>query len=216
MLDNSAQATLRGNIMYALGNDRYMFRDLSGDIVIEIAEDRWQGVYVSTYDRIEISGEFIRAADSQQTAYVAVELLSKTNAALVSYTANNTFIWPVNGSLTSAFGWRRSPITGKQEYHSGIDIAAATGTPVRAAQAGQVTTVGHNNVYGNYIIITHSGGYSTLYGHLSSTRVRTGVMVESGEHIGAVGSTGQSTGPHLHFTVYRNGTAINPINLLTR
>lgn len=214
--DNTAQAALQGNITYALGNDRYLFRDHSGEIIIEITQDRWQGMFVSPADSIEISGGLNRTGNNLQAVYMEVERITKISEQQISHTAGNIFTWPVNGRLTSAFGWRRSPVTGRQNFHNGIDIAAPAGTPVRAAQSGQVTSAGYNNVYGNYIIITHRGGYSTLYGHLSTTLTRTGAAVETGEHIGAVGSTGTSTGPHLHFTIYRSGTAVNPINLLTR
>ena len=80
--------------------------------------------------------------------------------------------------------------------------------------AGRVTAVGYNNVYGNYVVINHHSGYRTLYGHLNAIRTRTGAYVVQGERVGDVGSTGQSTGPHLHFTVYKNGVTVNPRALM--
>jgi murein DD-endopeptidase MepM/ murein hydrolase activator NlpD len=124
------------------------------------------------------------------------------------------FIWPVTGRLSSPYGWRLSPFTRVRQFHSGIDIAAPTGTPVRAAMAGRVAQVGYNNVWGNFIMINHHSGYRTFYAHLSVVRARTGAFVSTGERIGDVGSSGQSTGPHLHFTVYRNGITVNPRTLM--
>ena len=112
--------------------------------------------------------------------------------------------------LSSRFGWRASPFTGKRSYHSGVDMACSQGTNVYAALAGTVTTVGYNSVYGNYIIITHHSGYKTLYGHLSATLVTKGAKVLTDTRIGKVGSTGMSTGPHLHFTVFKFGKTVDP------
>ena len=124
------------------------------------------------------------------------------------------FIWPCSGYLTSLYGYRSSPFTGVRQFHSGIDIGAPTGTPVRAAMAGRVSFVGYDDTFGNYIVINHHSGYRTLYAHLSVTRVRAGSYVANGERIGDVGSTGLSTGPHLHFTVYKNGVTVNPRALM--
>jgi len=124
------------------------------------------------------------------------------------------FIWPAIGPVTSPFGWRTSPFGGGRQFHSGIDIGAPMGAPVRAAMAGRVSSAGWDNVMGNFVVINHHSGYRTLYGHLSRILVRQGAYVATGERIGDVGSTGQSTGPHLHFTVFRNGVLVNPRNLM--
>jgi murein DD-endopeptidase MepM/ murein hydrolase activator NlpD len=124
------------------------------------------------------------------------------------------FIWPTSGRITSGYGFRRSPFTGARQFHSGIDIGAPTGTPVRAAMSGRVTHVGFDNTFGNTVIISHHSGYRTLYAHLNVARVRPGAYVQTGERIGDVGSTGLSTGPHLHFTVYKNGVTVNPRSLM--
>ncbi|MDR2101441.1 MAG: M23 family metallopeptidase [Treponema sp.] len=125
------------------------------------------------------------------------------------------FIYPIRGRLTSPFGWRNDPISGVRRYHAAVDLAASTGTPVKAAMDGKVSTVGFNSVYGKYIIISHNSGYQTMYAHLSITSVSQGAPVYQGTKIGEVGSTGYSTGPHLHFAVYKNGRAINPLDLLS-
>ena len=117
--------------------------------------------------------------------------------------------------LSSKYGWRDSPFNaGKRTFHGGIDMAIASGTPVYAALDGSVSATGYNATYGNYVIITHHSGYKTLYGHLSSINCRKGNFVYTNTMIGRVGSTGMSTGPHLHFTVYKNGKTINPLVVL--
>jgi len=125
------------------------------------------------------------------------------------------FIWPINGVITSPYGSRIDPFnSGRRQFHTGIDIRGGYGTPIRAAMAGRVSQVGYDNVLGNYVVITHHSGYRTLYGHMSVIRTRTGAYVALGERIGDVGSTGLSTGPHLHFTVYKNGVLVNPRPLI--
>jgi murein DD-endopeptidase MepM/ murein hydrolase activator NlpD len=123
-------------------------------------------------------------------------------------------IWPVAGYITSLYGYRLSPFTKARQFHSGLDIGAGMGTPIRAAMAGRVTTVGYDGSFGNYVVITHHSGYRTLYAHMSVARVKPGAYVGIGERIGDVGSTGLSTGPHLHFTVYKNGVTVNPRTLM--
>ncbi|MDX6670949.1 MAG: hypothetical protein QOI91_1312 [Solirubrobacteraceae bacterium] len=118
------------------------------------------------------------------------------------------FIWPVNGTFTSPFGMRWGRL------HAGIDIAAPTGTPIRAADSGTVQIAGMTGGYGNYTCIGHGGGISTCYGHQSSIGVSVGQNVSQGEVIGAVGSTGHSTGPHLHFEVRINGNPVDPMGYL--
>jgi murein DD-endopeptidase MepM/ murein hydrolase activator NlpD len=125
------------------------------------------------------------------------------------------FMWPANGAITSFYGWRRDPFNrSRRHFHNGIDIKGSTGAPVRAAMAGRVSSVGYDNVFGNYVIISHNSGYRTLYGHMSVIRTRTGAYVAQGERIGDIGNTGQSTGSHLHFTVYKNGATTNPRALM--
>ena len=125
------------------------------------------------------------------------------------------FIHPVRGArLTSPFGWRNDPISGVRRHHAAVDLAAPQGTPIRAAMEGRISALGFNATYGNFIIISHPGNYQTLYAHLHSVSVRRGDQVRQGTQIGTVGSTGYSTGPHLHFAVYRNGRAVNPLDYL--
>ncbi|MGR4065624.1 MAG: murein hydrolase activator EnvC family protein [Vulcanimicrobiaceae bacterium] len=120
------------------------------------------------------------------------------------------FSWPVSGTITSPFGWRRNPFGGAPEFHQGLDIAAPSGTTVTAAASGTIIMAQWYGGYGNYILIDHGGGYSTGYGHLSAMYVSSGQQVARGQAIGAVGSTGESTGPHLHFEVRINGKPVDP------
>ncbi|MCI6799299.1 MAG: M23 family metallopeptidase [Spirochaetia bacterium] len=116
--------------------------------------------------------------------------------------------------ITSYFGWRGSPFTGRRQFHGGIDMACSTGTPIYAAMEGVISYRGYSNVYGNYVIVTHHSGYKTLYGHMSRfSKLTVGNRVTTGSVIGYVGSTGQSTGSHCHFTVFKNGRMVDPYNL---
>ena len=124
------------------------------------------------------------------------------------------FIWPYPGYVTSGYGYRIAPFGGTRQFHSGLDIGAPMGAPLRAAMAGRVAQVGHDNTFGNYVVINHHSGYRTFYAHLSVVRVKAGAFVGTGERIGDVGSTGLSTGPHVHFTVYKNGVTVNPRTLM--
>lgn len=112
--------------------------------------------------------------------------------------------------VTSEFGWRTHPITGDRKFHRGIDFGAAKGTPIYAVDAGRVVFAGDKDGYGKAVVIQHQGSLSTLYGHASQLYVRQGQQVVRGQMIAAVGSTGFSTGPHLHFEVHVNGVAQNP------
>lgn len=124
------------------------------------------------------------------------------------------FLRPVaNGRLTSSFGMRRHPLLGYSRLHKGIDFGAPTGTPIMAAADGVVKVAGWNGGHGNYVKINHAGGLGTGYGHMSRIAVRAGQRVTQGTIIGYVGSTGLSTGPHLHYEMYKNGVAVNPTSV---
>lgn len=126
------------------------------------------------------------------------------------------FVCPIHGKyrISSRYGWRSDPFTRNRSFHNGIDMATHRGTPVFAALAGVVVSTGYSPVYGNHVIIRHHSGYKTLYGHLNSIFTSANRYVNTATQIGTVGSTGRSTGPHLHFTVYKNGATINPFTVL--
>ncbi len=123
-------------------------------------------------------------------------------------------IWPAKGWLTSRFGYRISPFTGRRQMHAGLDIAAAPGTPVIAPARGRVKFVGRKGPLGNTVVLDHGYGVRTLYGHNADLHVSVGDEVVRGQQIASVGSTGRSTGPHLHYVVEVGGKAKDPLNYI--
>jgi murein DD-endopeptidase MepM/ murein hydrolase activator NlpD len=122
------------------------------------------------------------------------------------------FIWPVEGQLTSPFGEREHVMGGGgAQFHAGLDISVPPGTPVQAAQAGTVTFAGYNGAYGKVVKIEHAGGFSTLYAHNSRLLVYVGQAIDAGQVICLSGSSGRSTGPHLHFEVHKDGWPVDPL-----
>ncbi|MBR4858291.1 MAG: M23 family metallopeptidase [Clostridia bacterium] len=119
-----------------------------------------------------------------------------------------------NARITSEFGYRTNPVSGKYGFHTGIDLAADEGTPVAASFYGKIIETGSSDVWGNYILMEHSENFQTYYCHLSEIYVSKGAVIRQGETVGLVGSTGWSTGPHLHFEVRINGVRVNPASLL--
>ena len=130
----------------------------------------------------------------------------------ITIDSETSYLWPLPGyyRLSSQFGYRIHPITGKAHSHTGIDIPASGGTPILACKSGQVVTSAYHYSYGNYVVVDHGGGNSTLYAHMSSRGVSEGQMVTQGQTIGYVGTTGSSTGTHLHLEVRDNYTRVDP------
>jgi murein DD-endopeptidase MepM/ murein hydrolase activator NlpD len=126
------------------------------------------------------------------------------------HSSGGPWVWPVNGPITSPFCERRS----YEACHPGMDIGVPSGTPIHAADGGRVAIAGWTGGYGNYTCIQHSSSLSSCYGHQSRIVVHVGQDVSQGQVIGAVGSTGHSTGPHLHFEARVNGSVVNPLNYL--
>lgn len=122
--------------------------------------------------------------------------------------------WPVQGSVTSAFGERKNPLGPGEDFHPGIDIAAESGSPVAAAAAGRVIAAGPEGGYGNLVVLDNGNGVTTRYAHCSQIFARVGEFVSPGQTIAAVGSTGASTGPHLHFEVRVGNRAVDPAQVL--
>jgi len=125
-------------------------------------------------------------------------------------------IWPAHGWLTGTFGGRSDPFTGEPGYHQGIDISTEKGQPIYATANGTVESATYTGDYGNFIVVRHGFGLTTRYGHLSSFAAKTGQRVKRGDVIGYVGSTGRSTGAHVHYEILANGKLINPLQLLTQ
>jgi len=125
-------------------------------------------------------------------------------------------IWPARGWLTGTFGGRSDPFTGEPAFHQGLDISTEKGQPVFATADGRVETASYTGDYGNLIVIKHGFGLATRYGHLSAFAKKPGSSVKRGDVIGYVGSTGRSTGAHVHYEILSNGQLINPLQLLTQ
>ena len=125
-------------------------------------------------------------------------------------------IWPAKGWLTGRFGGRSDPFTGQAAFHQGLDISANKGQPVYATADGRVESAAYVSEYGNLIVLHHEFGITTRYGHLSGFNVKPGQTVHRGDVIGYVGSTGRSTGAHLHYEILANGKLLNPLQLLTQ
>ena len=158
-------------------------------------------------------------AESAAAAEIQAEIAKKQKQLEEERKQNNIvissesgYLWPLPGyyRLSSLFGYRIDPITGVAHSHTGIDIPASGGTPILAAKSGQVVTSAYHYSYGNYVVIDHGNGNSTLYAHMSSRAVSEGQMVTQGQVIGYVGTTGSSTGNHLHFEVRDNYTRVDP------
>lgn len=160
--------------------------------------------------------------------YAAIERTGAATVRLMKWTLNGrtdwidangagrqvaTMAWPVAGRITSGFGLRVHPILRFARMHRGIDFGAGYGAPIVAAADGQVTASGWSGGYGRQVRIAHGGGIATTYSHMSRLVAEPGSFVRQGQLIGYVGSSGLSTGPHLHYEVYRNGTAVNPLSV---
>jgi len=197
-----------GQVLRIPNQDGIMSTVLEDDTLETIAER-----YRSDAEAIRVANQlFSEAALPGSTLFIPGGRLSWEERQEIN---GDLFMWPVAGRITSGFGWRRDPFgSGRREFHNGIDIAARMGTPIRAAMGGRVSTTGFDHVLGNFVIVTHPRGYRTLYAHMSRISVRQGAFIGAGERIGYVGSTGRSTGPHLHFTVFRQGSVINPRTVL--
>lgn len=133
--------------------------------------------------------------------------------------SGESFLFPLPAGvgvvLTSPYGYRTHPITGNYTMHNGVDLAIGGGTPIYATKSGYVTTATYNYAYGYYVTINHMDGFSSLYGHMTNYIVSDGDYVERGQTIGYVGTTGYSTGNHLHFTIYYNGGTVNPMSYIS-
>lgn len=176
-------------------------------------EERAQLLYAAEEERSQVEGEYDRLAAISEN--IASMLRSLQNAGgMPGGGGTGKFIWPVQGEITSYYGWRTHPIFGTTRYHSGYDIACDTGTPIAAADSGTVVYSGWLGGYGYCVMIDHGGGLVSLYGHNSELWVSEGQYVQQGQTIALAGSTGWSTGPHCHFEARLNGELTDPMNYL--
>ncbi len=164
-----------------------------------------------------------------QLLYAGMDRVARADVELMKWTDGTHVIWvnadgvggeggaamdmPVHGHLTSGFGERFHPILGYERFHAGVDLGAPAGTPIVAAADGRVVSAGWAGGYGRAVQIVHGGGIETKYGHMSRIAAYAGELVHRGEVIGYVGSSGLSTGPHLHFEVMKNGRPVNPLSV---
>ena len=161
----------------------------------------------------QLDAEEAGAAEIQaQIAKKQKQLEEERRKNNITISSESGYLWPLPGyyRLTSQFGYRIHPITGKAHSHTGIDVPAPGGTPILAAKSGQVVTSAKHYSYGNYVVIDHGNGNSTLYAHMRSRAVSEGQMVKQGQVIGYVGTTGSSTGNHLHLEVRDNYSRVDP------
>jgi murein DD-endopeptidase MepM/ murein hydrolase activator NlpD len=172
--------------------------------------------YASSLDTLEESRE------KYEEAVAALEAESAQITGVIQGTGSSgtgqyggELYWPTSGAIVSGFGYRTHPVYGTTRFHSGVDIDGACGQPIFAAEDGTVISAGYNGGYGNATVIDHGDGLSTLYGHQSSLGVSSGQSASRGQQIGLVGTTGLSTGCHLHFEVRVNGQPVDPVPYLT-
>jgi len=196
-----------GQVIKIPNQDGIYYSLKAGDTLENLAEK-----YNTTVEYIKIVNElFSDAVPANTSLFIPGAKLDWTSRQEIN---GDLFIWPTSGRVSSLYGYRMAPFAGTRMFHTGIDIAAPMGSPIRAAMAGRITQIGNDESWGNFVVVSHHSGYRTFYAHMSVVRVKAGAYVETGERIGDVGSTGLSTGPHVHFTVYKNGVTVNPLSLL--
>lgn len=194
-------------ILAALDSDKAQLEKLIKDNTVILQKNE------ANKAKYQQSQEYYKALEekkSKELENLLKELESKEGATQV---AEGEFIWPVptrNRRISSSFGYRM--LFGKREHHGGIDIPCTYGTEIYASNSGTVVKAEHNSSYGYYVLINHGGGIATLYGHCSRLKVSEGDTVKKGQVIALVGSTGRSTGNHVHFEVRKSGVRINPLN----
>ena len=161
--------------------------------------------------------DYFNALSREQAAAIAAAAAQKPSNGSSASPSSSGFVFPLAYAtkITDAYGYRIHPLSGTKKWHNGVDFAAGEGTAIYATKAGTVTSATYNEAYGNMVTINHGDGYSSLYGHMTNYIVSVGDTVSAGQTIGYVGSTGWSTGPHLHFTIYYNGSDVNPLNYVS-
>jgi len=205
----NARSLREGETLRIPNMDGIPYEVKNGDSLSKISQS--MGVPLEAIlDANDIQSDVINAG---MTLFIPGARMNKDDLALA---LGELFMYPLKGSrLSSPFGWRNDPITGERRHHAAIDLSAPQGTVVWAAMDGRVSALGYDRTYGNFIILTHAGGFQTMYAHLYSFSVKKGDTVSKGTQIGTVGNTGYSTGPHLHFAVFKKSRAVNPLDYLS-
>jgi len=210
----------------SLGKDVYM-EMFDNEIALNIARVRSLGIGEMMYRQLTAESGKNQASESNSPlkrlevdspptpATSSSRDKSESSLDLVSENPDAPFVVPIEGELTSAYGFRRHPLTQETRFHRGLDIAASAGTSFRAAQSGTVIFSGFLGGYGNTIILEHADGYRTLYAHAAKLLVNEGEKVRAEQDIGIVGNTGKSTGTHLHFELQKGGERADPAAFLS-
>ena len=194
-------------------------------LLLQIAEEcekmtaEYQG-YLAQEDALskqvaKAEKDYYQALAKEEAARLAE--LNKQNNYVPANKDSSGFLYPLpyRVAITDSYGYRTHPVTGKKTtWHNGVDLAAGAGTAIYATKIGTVTTALRSDIWGNYVVINHGDGFSSLYAHMQGLIVKAGDYVKQGQTIGYVGSTGLSTGPHLHFTIYYNGADVNPMSYI--
>jgi len=177
----------------------------------------------AVFRRFLVESTAIRAGELFDGYQLLLSLDADEDAVMVdippwpeNWVPTDGFVWPAAGPIVSRFGIRDSPIDGVRRLHPGIDLAIPSGTTVRASKAGTVVRAGWDTVYGQVVVIDHQDGYQSLYAHASVLKVGIGQAVQQGQVVALSGSTGYSTGPHLHFEIHYRGTPVDPLLVLTQ
>ena len=185
-------------------------RAMGGSTEVDRAAQRTLSAFGTPEDTFGMLRTLLESLESR------LSIVSRTVDRRNALAAATPSIWPAQGWLTSRMGHRTDPLTGGDDFHSGLDIAGERGQPVYATAAGTVNHVGYQGGYGNLIVLDHGFGLQTRYGHLLNYSVKEGAKVKRGDVIGHVGNTGRSTGYHLHYEVLANGKLLNPLQLLSQ
>ena len=212
----------------SLESDRKQQQDYADDLKvayqeIEAQKKEYKALKAKVDSNIELKkAEAERMLREQEQINDEIAELSRQEAAAASssggggggkvYSGSMTWPCPSYKRISSPYGYRTHPISGTRKLHKGLDISASSGNPVIAAASGTVVKSYFSSSYGNYVVISHGGGVMTAYAHMTRRLVSTGQRVAAGQQVGTVGSTGNSTGPHLHFEVYVGGSTVNPMN----
>ena len=179
----------------------------------KVKEERAQLLYKAEEEKRQKDADYDRLNAISENIKNMLQNMERSSS-MPSQGGTGKFIWPCTGPITSYAGWRTHPVFGTTRYHSGIDIAVDTGTPIKAADSGTVVYAGWMGGYGYAVMIDHGGGLVTIYGHNSELNCSEGQAVSQGQVISFAGSTGWSTGPHCHFEVRLHGEVVDPLNYL--
>lgn len=203
---NDVRKVRSGSEIRIPSSDGVIYTVVKGDSLEGISK-RYQSDINKICDYNNLSSEVIQIG--QQLFLPGVSIDSYT----LDKALGRLFLPPTKGRLTSGFGYRADPFTGRQTMHNGLDIANVIGTPITASKDGKVVYVDNRpKGYGNVVILKHNDGYQTLYAHMNTITVKTDEWVSQGQKIGTMGSSGRSTGPHLHFSIFKNNIPQNPLN----